>query len=70
MASKKEEREFIEKWLGVKGDTPLNVYPLNGVFISPRKKDGLIVIVLMGDPKVRALERGQCSPYRGATFRA
>ena len=51
MASKEEEREFIEKWLGVKGDTPLQVYPLNGVFISPQKQDGLIVMVLMGGPQ-------------------
>ena len=51
MASKKEEKEFIEKWLGVKSDTPLQVYPLNGLFISPQKRDGLIVIVLMGGPQ-------------------
>ena len=66
MASKKEEQEFIEKWLGVKGDTPLKVYPLNGVFISPRKKDGLIVMVLMGGPQGEGTgERAMFTLQRG-----
>ena len=51
MPSKREEKDFIEEWLGVKSDTPLQVYPLNGLFISPQKRDGLIVMVLMGGPQ-------------------